>query len=100
MKAKLLPCPFCGNIDLNKDYKEKGYIISCFHCDTEQYTVCDEGQFYEAVESWNTRQPRAVNIDKIWDKISLAGQIVVEKGIIHYNICKQDLEEAVDENNE
>lgn len=76
-QIKLLPCPFCGNEDIEIEHRHTndgryldGYMIYCCMCDVEM-TVCGDecaSHKQDAIDQWNTRtqsRPLKCEVDMI-----------------------------------
>jgi Lar family restriction alleviation protein len=50
----LLPCPFCGNIEIHIESDSEGSSISCYKCGIG--TVESNWTEKAAIDIWNTRQ--------------------------------------------
>lgn len=58
----LLPCPFCGSVDLTiREMDEEWHVVSCNGCNAEggYYPPNDSTMPEEAATFWNTRAPLA-----------------------------------------
>ena len=62
--TELLPCPFCGSVDIDEYEGDYGNGVYCMNCGAmmgepihHEYRVTERVSIGQAIEAWNTRTP-------------------------------------------